>query len=203
VRDEITRATSKDRRPAAIALLIRAAEEYAEERYRPAHVHLVEAKALAPRSATIRELLGLSAYHIGQWNDALRELRAYRRLTGETTHMSVEMDCLRGLGRPGEVDKTWSLLQELGSDRDADREARVVYASHLLDQKRLAEAWRVIKPGRLVSPASESEVRRWFVAAKVAIAARDPKVARTLVDSITRERPNLPGLEELTSALDG
>jgi hypothetical protein len=178
-------------------------EAYADERYRSAYGHLVEAKALAPRAATIRELLGLCAYNIGQWSEALSELRAYRRLAGETTHMPVEMDCLRALKRPAEVAKTWFLLQELGSDRDTDREARVVYASDLLDQKRLSDAWRIIKPGRLSSPASESEVRRWFVAAKVAIAAEDHKAARTLVDAITRERPSLAGLEELTSALDG
>jgi hypothetical protein len=203
VRDEITRSTPKDRRAAAIRLLADAAEEFADRRFRQAVHHLQDAKALAPRSATIRELLGLSSYNLDRWDQALRELRAFRRLSGETIHMPVEIDCLRALGKTREVHTTWALFLELGGDRDTDREARVVYASHLLDEGRPADAWKVIKPGRLVSPAPDKELRRWFVAARVALAAGDRPTARQLVEAIARQQPDLAGLEELRESIKG
>src|SRR5947208_2570884 len=42
----------------------------------------LEAKALAPRSGAVRELLGLALYRAGRFQEALRELQAYRRITG-------------------------------------------------------------------------------------------------------------------------
>jgi tetratricopeptide (TPR) repeat protein len=201
VRDEVIRATPKDRRDAAVRQLELGIAHYADERYKRAIDHLGQAKALAPQSSIIRELLGLSAYYAEQWLPALQELRAFRRFTGETMHMPVEMDALRALGRPADVDKTWELFAELGGDRDTQREAAVVYASHLLDQGRIAEAWRIIKPGRLVSPAAESEVRRWFVAARVAMAAGDKEAASRLIAAVAREDPALPGLAELQDQL--
>lgn len=170
---------------------------FADERFRAAVDHLTQVKALAPRAALARELLGLSYYYLENWSQALQELRAYRRFTGETLHMPVEIDCLRALRRPADVDKTYELFRELGGDKDTEREAAVVYASHLLDLDRVAEAWRVIKPGRLISPASESEIRRWYVAARVALAANDIGAAKKFVDAIDRENPSLPGLDEL------
>lgn len=195
------RATPKERRDAAVRQLEVGIAHYAEERYKRAMDHLSQAKALAPQSSIIRELLGLAAYYAEQWLPALQELRAFRRFTGETIHMPVEMDSLRALGRSADVDKTWELFGELGGDRDTQREAAVVYASHLLDKGRLADAWRVIKPGRLVSPAAESEVRRWFVAARVAVAAGDKDAAARLIAAVAREDPSLPGLDELQAQL--
>ena len=201
VRDEVIRATPKARRDTALRQLEVGIAHYAEERYKRAIDHLGQAKTLAPQSSIIRELLGLSAYYAEQWLPALQELRAFRRFTGETIHMPVEMDSLRAMGRSADVDKTWELFNELGSDRDTQREAAVVYASHLLDKGRIAEAWRVIKPGRLASPAPESEVRKWFVAARVAKAAGDVDSATRLIAAVAREDPALPGLAELQADL--
>jgi len=197
----VIRATPKERRDAAVRQLEVGIAHYAEERYKRAMDHLSQAKALAPQSSIIRELLGLASYYAEQWLPALQELRAFRRFTGETIHMPVEMDSLRALGRSADVDKTWELFGELGGDRDTQREAAVVYASHLLDKGRLDDAWRVIKPGRLVSPAAESEVRRWFVAARVAVAAGDKDAAARLIAAVAREDPSLPGLDELQAQL--
>lgn len=201
VRDEVIRATPKDRRDAALRQLELGIAHHAEERFKRAIDHLSQAKALAPQSSIIRELLGLSSYYAEQWLPALQELRAFRRFTGETIHMPVEMDCLRALGRSADVDKTWELFSELGGDRDTQREAAVVYASHLLDKGRIADAWRVIRPGRLASPAPESEIRRWFVAARVAMAAGDKEAAGRLIAAVAREDPALPGLAELQAEL--
>lgn len=201
VRDEIVRSTPKDRRDPALRHLASALESYVEERYRAALADLRRAKELAPRSATVRELIGLSAYHSGQWEEALRELRTYRRITGDLIHVPVEMDCLRALGRKADVTKTWNLLFEHDVPPAVSHEARVVYASFLLDEGKPREAWEVIRPGRLVASPSPGELRRWYVAAKVALEAGDPDAARRLLAALDEQEPDFEGVEELRQAL--
>lgn len=201
VRDEIQRSTPKDRREPAIHHLTKAINEYADERYKSALPDLRKAKSLAPRSSTVRELLGLAAYNSELWDEGLRELRTFRRITGDIIHMPVEMDCLRALGRPDDVTKTWERFLELDPSPSVSHEARVVYASFLLDQGRPRDAWEVIKPGRLVASPSPGELRRWFVAARVAIAADDKAAARRIVAALDEQDVDFEGVEELRSAL--
>ena len=202
VRDEINRSTPKDRRQPALSHLATAMENFANERYPAAAAELRQAKELSPRSATIRETLGLSAYRSGMWEEALRELRTFRRLTGDLLHYPVEMDCLRALDRPEDVIKAWERFQEHDVSPMVNNEARVVYASFLLDQDRARDAWPVIKPGRLVSSPSEGELRRWYVAARVALAAGDSDAARRIVTALDDHDPDFEGVDELKKALN-
>lgn len=197
VRDEITRTAPKDRREPAITHLSRGVSDFADERFGAAFEQFKRAKDLAPQAATIRELLGLSAYHLGRWDEALRELRTFRRLTGETTQMPVELDCLRALGRPEDIEKTWKKFQELEPAKAIEDEGRVVYASSLLDRGLVTEAWRAIKPGRLVANPAPSTLRRWYVAARVALAGSDDETARKIVAAIAAADTDFPGLIEL------
>jgi tetratricopeptide (TPR) repeat protein len=201
VRDEIIRSTPKDRRTPAINHLASAMESFTEERYPAAVGELRKAKELSPRSATIRELLGLSAYRSGNWDEALRELRTFRRLTGDLIHYPVEMDCLRAMDRSDDVIRAWERLQDYDISPTINHEARVVYASFLLDQGRPRDAWPVIKPGRLVASPSEGELRRWYVAARVAMEAGDKEAARRLVAALDEQEPDFEGVEELRRAL--
>jgi tetratricopeptide (TPR) repeat protein len=201
VREEIQRSTPKDRRDPALNHLAKALNQFADERYAAALPELRKAKSLAPRSSTVREMLGLSAYRTGQWEEALRELRTFRRITGDVIHMPVEMDCLRALKRPGDVTKTWNLLLDLDAPASVGHEARVVYASFLLDQGKPRDAWQVIKPGRLVASPSPGELRRWFVAAKVALEAGDKDAARRIVAALDEQEPDFEGVEELRAVL--
>lgn len=201
VREEITRSTPKERREGALIELSKGLEAFADDRPRQAVAALRRAKSLSPRAATVREILGLAAYQIEEWDEALRELRTFRRITGDTTHMAVEIDCLRAMGRAADVEKAWDLFNELGGERDSEDEVRVVYASHLLDQGRIADAWRVIKPGRLIANPPPAAVRRWAVAARVAAASGDKAAARTLFDAVRRESPDVEWLAELEHRL--
>lgn len=201
VRDEITRSTPKDRRQPALNHLTAAMESFANERYPAASADLRKAKELSPRSATVRELLGLSAYRSGNWEEALRELRTFRRITGDLIHYPVEMDCLRALHRPDDVIKAWDRLQGYDISPMVNHEARVVYASFLLDENRARDAWAIIKPGRLVASPSEGELRRWYVAARVALEAGDKDAARRLVAALDEQDPDFEGVDELRKAL--
>lgn len=201
VREEILRSTAKEKREPALIHLSKGMEAFADERYRAAAVELRKAKELSPRAATVRELLGLAAYRSGQWEEALRELRTFRRITGDLTHTPVELDCLRALGKDQGVETTWKMIQGADLRSETQHEARVVYASYLLDQGRARDAWAVIRPGRLVASPSEGELRRWFVAARVALAAGDPEAARKLLDAIDKHEVDFEGVDELRAQL--
>lgn len=65
-----------------------------------AYAHAQAAHRRGGRVDVVREALGLTAYVTGRYAEALRELRAARRLSGVDVHRAIEADCERGLGRP-------------------------------------------------------------------------------------------------------
>ena len=196
--------TPKDRTDAVLALYSDAASDFADERFGRAHSKLVKAKNLASRAQAVRELLGLAAYELERWDEALKELRAYRRMAGDTTHMPREMDALRALGRPADIRKTWDLFLELGGRPQTDAEARVVYGSFLLDQGDPRGAWDVTRPKRVTKEAHVGDMRRWYVAARSAAALGDIDTARQLASAINEadERGEIGGKDALEREID-
>ena len=65
-----------------------------------AYAHAVAARDRAGRVAAVREAAGLAAYLTGRYAEALAELRAARRMSGDQSALPVMADCERGLGRP-------------------------------------------------------------------------------------------------------
>lgn len=76
--------------------------------------HAIAASRRGGRLAVVREAVGLTAYAAGDYQEALRELRTYRRISGDQTHLPVMVDCLRGLERPQKA-------VELASEPEADK----------------------------------------------------------------------------------
>ena len=64
-----------------------------------AYQHARYAASHAGRVAVVRESAGIAAYLAGRYADALRDIRAARRLSGMDMHRAIEADCERGLGR--------------------------------------------------------------------------------------------------------
>lgn len=62
--------------------------------------HARYARQRASRIASVREANGLTAYQMGEWSEALSELRAARRMAGGAGHLAIMADCERALGRP-------------------------------------------------------------------------------------------------------
>lgn len=65
-----------------------------------AYLHAMAAQGRAARIGVVREAAGLAAYATGRFAEALAELRAARRITGDHSVLPVLADCERGLGRP-------------------------------------------------------------------------------------------------------
>jgi tetratricopeptide (TPR) repeat protein len=62
--------------------------------------HALAASRRGGRIGAVREAVGMTAYAAGRYDDALREFRTFRRITGSSIHLAHMADCERGLGRP-------------------------------------------------------------------------------------------------------
>jgi len=65
-----------------------------------AHQHAISASRRAGRIPVAREALAATAYRIGDYALALRELRTHRRLSGSQGNIALMVECERALGRP-------------------------------------------------------------------------------------------------------
>ena len=65
-----------------------------------AHKHAKAAAARAGRIAVVRETIGITAYTVGDYALALRELMTFRRISGSNDQLPIMVDCERGMGRP-------------------------------------------------------------------------------------------------------
>ncbi|MGC5078506.1 hypothetical protein [Agrococcus sp. DT81.2] len=76
------------------------ASRYIDDDPELAHQHALTAARRAGRIGVVRETLAITAYQLGDFALALRELRTYRRITGRDDQLPLMADCERGLGRP-------------------------------------------------------------------------------------------------------
>ncbi|WP_146794577.1 tetratricopeptide repeat protein [Agrococcus baldri] len=76
------------------------AAQLIDEQPELAHQHALTAARRAGRIGVVRETLAITAYQLGEFALALRELRTYRRITGRDDQLPLMADCERGLGRP-------------------------------------------------------------------------------------------------------
>ena len=65
-----------------------------------AHEHALAASRSAGRVAIVRETVAITAYAIGDFALALRELRTHRRISGSDEQLPLIVDSERGVGRP-------------------------------------------------------------------------------------------------------
>jgi tetratricopeptide (TPR) repeat protein len=152
----------------AISLLEEAVGDLQRNRPQPASRAASRAKALAPRSGAVREVLGLALYRAGRFREALRELQAYRRITGRVDQNHLVADSHRALGSP---EKAPPLVQEALAARipaEVRAEAAVVGAAALADLGRYEEALSLLRRFRTSSDvARPHDLRVWYVAGDV------------------------------------
>jgi len=146
--------------------------------------HAREARRMAARIGAVREAVGITAYHAGEWAEALTELRAARRLTGDPSHLALMADCERAMGRPeralrvaqspeaGQLDAAGRVelrIVEAGARRDLGEldAALMILRGAGLDRSRLLP-WSVrlwyAYADMLVAAGRLDEAREWFIA---------------------------------------
>lgn len=134
--------------------------------------HARAARRTAARLAAVREAVGVAAYLSGQWQEALTELRAVRRMAGGSDYLPLLADCERGLGRP---ERALELARspEASQLSTADRaELRIVEAGARRDLGQVEAALLVLQDAGLdPAEAEEWTIRLWYAYADTLLAA--------------------------------
>ncbi|HZP89771.1 MAG TPA: tetratricopeptide repeat protein [Actinomycetota bacterium] len=184
----VARAGSADR---AIARLERAVELLERGDPRGAASEAAKAKAVAPRSAAVREVLGLALYGQRRWREALSEMQAYRRMSGRSDQNHIIADCHRALGHPERaVPLAEEALAARGVPLAAKAEAVVVAASALADMGRHEQALGLLRRVRTREDVAGPEVLRvWYVTGSVLARAGRPEEAAREFRKILRHDP--------------
>jgi hypothetical protein len=100
IREELERTAKPSALAEAADALVKAIEEREAGRIPSALRYAAKAKEAAPRSPSVREVLGLLHFAKGSWHSACQELLAYRRLRGDRRRDPVIAACYRESGEP-------------------------------------------------------------------------------------------------------
>ncbi|WP_217640845.1 tetratricopeptide repeat protein [Blastococcus tunisiensis] len=95
--------------------------------------HARAARDRASRVAAVREAVGVAAYHAEDYAEAARELRAYRRMSGDEGYRAVLADCERALGRPEVALRLVAEALADAPDAQETAELRIVESGARLD----------------------------------------------------------------------
>lgn len=135
--------------------------------------HARAARQRAGRIAVVRETAGVTAYHAGEWAEALSELRTARRMSGGHGLLAVMADCERGLGRPERAIELGRSDEARQLSGDEATELRIVVAGARMDLNQYDQAVVTLQTSELdparVGPASA----RLFYAYADALLAAD------------------------------
>jgi tetratricopeptide (TPR) repeat protein len=125
-------------------------------------------KALAPRSAAAREILGLAYYQQERFREAIRELQAYRRMSGRRDQNHVIADSHRALGAPERAVTEARDGLTAPVEEAVRAECAIVAGAALADLGRYEEALTVLRsiPTR-ADVARPHHLRLWYVIADV------------------------------------
>ena len=178
--EELRRSAKRGRAADALARLSRAVELLERGDPRGAASEAAKAKVLAPRAPSVREVLGLALYGQERFAEALREMQAYRRMSGRPDQNHIVMDCLRALGRTERIVPLAEEALRARISNEVKAEALVVAAASLADAGRFEEALALLRRVRTREDVGEDWVLRlWYVTGDVlARAGREQEAAR-------------------------
>jgi tetratricopeptide (TPR) repeat protein len=121
--------------------------------------HALAAQRRAGRVGLVREAAGLAAYRAGEYEQALRELRTARRLTGTQEHLPVMADCERGLGRPERALALAAGAEARQLDRAGQLELLIVAAGARQDLGQHDAAVVMLQVPELTTPSGAAHAR--------------------------------------------
>lgn len=124
-----------------------AASAFQAERFDEARKLLAPLARAAPQVPEVRELYGLSLYRLGRFELAMRELKAFRVLSGSTEQNPVLADCHRALGRWADVEALWKELASASPSAELVTEGLIVTAGARADRGDLPAAVRMLERG--------------------------------------------------------
>ncbi|MGZ4108629.1 MAG: tetratricopeptide repeat protein [Actinomycetota bacterium] len=201
--NELNRVARSGKEQQAAARLERAVQLLERGDSRGAVSEAQKAKEFAPRSASVREVLGMALYQQRRWREALSELQTYRRISGRADQNHLIADAERGLGRPERaVPLAEEALAGRGVPIEAKAEAVIVAASALADMGRFDQALGLLRRVRTRDDVARPEVIRvWYVIADILEKAGRPKEAAEQFRKILRHDPGAYDVAERIAQL--
>ena len=174
-----------------------AAGSLVDEDPEAALAHARAARDRASRVAVVREAVGVAAYHAGDYAEAARELRAYRRMSGDHSYRAVLADCERALGRPEVALRLVAEAMAESPDDEEQAELRLVEAGARRDLGEDAAARLVLEAALGGRPTPESlvegdDIRLRFAAAYADLlhAQGEEALAQQWHDAVTAVDPD-------------
>ena len=156
-----------------------------------------QAKHIALRSATVRELLGLAHYHAGRYKEAASELAAFRRLSGTTEQNPVIADSYRALGRPEKAVEICDEIEFKKVEPAVTFEGQIVASGALADMGRLDEAIARLERLTLRPPvAEEHHMRAWYALASLLEKKGRFSQAKEWFEAVASADPDLTDADE-------
>ncbi|MGY1691316.1 tetratricopeptide repeat protein [Geodermatophilus sp. SYSU D01105] len=172
--------------------------------------HARAARDRASRLAVVREAVGVAAYHAGDYAEAARELRAYRRMSGDEGYRAVLADCERALGRPEVALRLVREALDEGPDAAETVELRLVEAGARQDLGELPAARLVLEAALGGRPRPESvdlgdpaTLRLAGAYADLLEAAGEAALAREWSEVVAAHTPEEPDVEFSEEELPG
>ncbi|GAA4394692.1 hypothetical protein GCM10023167_24350 [Brevibacterium pityocampae] len=142
-----------------------------------AYQHAKFALNRAGRIGAVREAMGLVAYQLEKYDEAVRELRTHRRITGSTDNLALLADAERGRGKP---DKALELIDEVDPTTVAPElytELMIVAAGAHTDKGHVRAARALLEKQSFTGNASGATVRLMSAYADILRIDGDPETA--------------------------
>ncbi|HUV10513.1 MAG TPA: hypothetical protein VMX12_06010 [Acidimicrobiia bacterium] len=162
-----------------------AADAYAHQRDRETLRRLRPVRDAVPDSPTVRELLGLAHYRLGNYRAAATELHRFVEMTDTVEQHPVLMDCYRAQKRWKRLEELWDELAVASPSAELVTEGRIVAAGALADRGRLDEAIAVLdRKAAEVRRPKVHHLRLWYTLADLEERSGNHARARSLFDRI-------------------
>jgi tetratricopeptide (TPR) repeat protein len=117
--------------------------------------------------AAVHEVIGLAAYRMGRWRQAITELERAQALEPAMELLPVLADAYRAVGQWSDVERIWSDVRRASPSQEVLAEARIVAAGALVDRGDLAGALRTMERARQTPPdvkrVRDHHLRQWYV----------------------------------------
>jgi len=161
------------------------------------------AKRAAPRSAAVRELLGIALYQMGEYRAARTELAAAQRISGEADLTAILADVERATGRPQQALELFQNADRSRMSPDAAAELLIVAASAYGDLGQPGAGVALIRRNaRWPAQLADHHLRLAYAEGALAEQARDLEGARHAFTRVVRTDPAFFDAAERLERLD-
>jgi tetratricopeptide (TPR) repeat protein len=163
------------------------------------------ASSRATRSTSIREGLGIAYYLSGRFEEAQRELQAYRRMSGRADQNHLLADCARALDHE---EKVVELVDEMSKGFEDKQvpierlvEGLIVQAGMRADAGDHEGALDLLEQAPLPDTFGEPHARVWYAAGDMAEQMGDGDRAREFFESVQMVDEDFLDVEQRLAAL--